>query len=948
MSKGRDRVVRGLRSPQRLVLIGCYLLIVLVQLLQSPGRTTFDTKLDLLVDPGRFISQSLDLWSSRIGMGEIQNQAYGYLFPLGPVYWLGQLLTVPAWVTERLWTATLMIAAFEGARRLALAWGGLGWRSALLAGAAYATAPRLLTTVGVLTGEALPTAVLPWVVLPLVLSRRGKLGVYAGPLLSGVALLFMGGQNAVETAATLPLPLVVLAHAVVRAELPWRSLLVWVGAVVAASAWWLGPLLLLGTYSPPFLDYIESAMNTTAELGWVNSVRGADHWVAYVTVGGRPWWPAGFALATDRWLVVLTAVVAALSLAGLVGRGVPDRVCLTLPLGFGLACLVAAHGGWSGGFFPGELRSLLDGALAPLRNVHKVDPLVRLPMALGFGYLAHEVRVALTGRFRRVPASVGRPATIAAVVAGVGALALLAASAQPALAGELRQQPGWSAIPGPWARAAHAIGDLPSGSRVLVVPATGFGLEVWGNTVDEPVQALTTGDWASRGQAPLAPGATVRLLDSVEALLASGKGSAGLSPLLARSGFTDVLLRTDLDPNASDAPSPDVVQTSLASSFGMTLAQTFGVPPGASLPLQLWKVDAATSDPRASVVAADSARVVQGGPEALLPLLQTGMLQQDQPALLAGQNAPDRGPVNLLTDSLQRREQAFGRVNQAISSVMAAADPFRTTRAAHEYPAFPGEQETVAYYPGMTSVSASSSGGYVDILGAVRPEQGPYSALDSDDTTAWVTAPYTDPVGQSLTVRLAKPARLGQVPVELWVGQGQPSVTSLTATTDRGSVTVPVPVGTRTVNVPTPSGTTSFVRFTVSGVDSLRGTRQVGFADIHLPGVDQSRTLVVPGSAGPATSMLFTSSPPCEPAPIRSGSATSRPRGRPRSRRRWTGRSASSRAAGGTSTSLPSPGLPPRRPSCSRPCSPAIRSRARRSLAETRWWRRRSRSMATR
>lgn len=853
-----------LRLPaRRLTLLGTYAVVVLVQLLQTPGRTTFDTKLDLLVNPGRFLSQSLTLWSPQLGMGEVQNQAYGYLFPLGPVFWLGHAAALPAWLTERLWSTALTLIAFEGARRLALAWGGLGWRGALLVGAAYVAAPRFLTTIGTLTGEALPTAMLPWAVLPLVLARRGRLGWLAGVVLSGAAVLFMGGQNAVETLAVLPLPAIVLALAAWRGELPRRSLAVWVAAVVAACSWWLGPLLLLGRYSPPFLDHIESAANTTAQLGWVNSLRGADHWVAYVTVGGRPWWPAGYSLAAAPWLVVATAVVAALSLAGLVGKRVPDRACLAVPLVLGLVCLVAPHGGWSGGLLATELRSWLDGPLAPLRNVHKVDPLVRLPLALGFGYLAHDARVALVGLIGRVPRWAARSGTAASVVASCCAVVVLAAAAQPAAAGELRQLPGWSAIPTAWHQAARAVDALPVGSRVLVVPATGFGRQIWGNTVDEPLQALTEGHWVSRGQAPLVPGGNVRLLDSIDRVLASGRGSVGLAPLLARSGITHVLLRTDLDVQASDAPSPEVVKATLRSSLGMTHVADFGVPAGASLPLQMWGVETTSADdPRVSLAPVSDSRVVQGGPEALLPLLADGALREDEPVLLAGQSPPWHGPVDILTDSLQRREQAFGRVHEAASSLMTAAEQFRTVRAAHHYEAFAGERQTVARYPALLSVSASSSGGYVDILGAIHPEEGPYSALDSDGSTAWVSAPFTDPLAQSLSVRMRSPAPLGPIDVLLWSGGGESIVTAVRVTTDAGSVTVPVEPGADSVTVTPPVGVTRSVRFEVAGVEPGSGTRRVGLADVHLPGVDTSRTLVVPGAAGPATTIAFGSSSP--------------------------------------------------------------------------------------
>ena len=82
---------------------------------------------------------------------------------------------------------------------------------------------------------------------------------------------------------------------------------------------------MLGRYSPPFLDYIETAAATTFPLGWTNVVRGADHWVAFMSVGGRPWWPGAYELAWDPWLVALTGVVAAVSLLGLFHPAMPLR-----------------------------------------------------------------------------------------------------------------------------------------------------------------------------------------------------------------------------------------------------------------------------------------------------------------------------------------------------------------------------------------------------------------------------------------------------------------------------------------------------------------------------------------------------------------------------------------------------------------------------------------------
>ena len=71
----------------------------------SPGLITFDTKLDLQFDPGGFLARSLSLWNGDSAVGGLQNQASGYLFPMGPAFLLGHALGVPMWVWERLWSA---------------------------------------------------------------------------------------------------------------------------------------------------------------------------------------------------------------------------------------------------------------------------------------------------------------------------------------------------------------------------------------------------------------------------------------------------------------------------------------------------------------------------------------------------------------------------------------------------------------------------------------------------------------------------------------------------------------------------------------------------------------------------------------------------------------------------------------------------------------------------
>src|SRR5262245_44076765 len=153
----------------------CVLALAVLSFAQRPGRVTFDTKLDLTVDPVGFMARALHLWNPQATSGELQNQAYGYLFPMGPFFAVGQAVGLPPWVTQRLWCALLLGVAFVGALVLARAL-GIGTEPARhVAALAYALAPRTLTEVGPLSAEMLPAVLLPWVVLPLVRGDRGEL-----------------------------------------------------------------------------------------------------------------------------------------------------------------------------------------------------------------------------------------------------------------------------------------------------------------------------------------------------------------------------------------------------------------------------------------------------------------------------------------------------------------------------------------------------------------------------------------------------------------------------------------------------------------------------------------------------------------------------------------------------------------------------------------------------
>ena len=46
------------------------------------------------------------MWDPSTGLGTVTHQTLGYLFPMGPYYWLMQTLGFPDWVAQRLWLGT--------------------------------------------------------------------------------------------------------------------------------------------------------------------------------------------------------------------------------------------------------------------------------------------------------------------------------------------------------------------------------------------------------------------------------------------------------------------------------------------------------------------------------------------------------------------------------------------------------------------------------------------------------------------------------------------------------------------------------------------------------------------------------------------------------------------------------------------------------------------------
>ncbi len=880
MQEGTEVTAYDDRADARrcaVVLAAVYTALAGLILTEQVGRRTSDTRMELTEDPAGYLAGTFSLWNPQVSLGELQNQAYGYLFPQGLWFTLLDGAGVPPWLSQRLWSVLVLLVACEGVRRLARALSVGPWAAAV-AGVAYGLAPRHLAELGVRSAEILPGVVVAWALLPIVQAAEGRRRPRDAAVLSAAAFACGGGVNGTATAAPVALLVVVVGWAVLRRRLSWRFAAGWGALIAAVNLWWAGSLLRLGAYSPPFFDYVEDATTTTTTSGFAPSLRGASNWVGYLDVGGARWWPAGYTVSFSPWVVLGSGVVAALAFVGLLRWRSPWRAPMLVAAGLGLVCQVAAHTGPLDGPLSQWLQDLLDGPLAPLRNVPKADPILRVPLALGLAVLVGDLVAAArrrTGIARR-----------AAAGGLVGATALgLVAMATPVAQAETRT-PGWEAIPGYWDEAADFLADRRAdrlagdaehtgAAATWLIPGSGFGIQTWGWTMEEPLQAVARSPWVTRSQVPLTPAQTIRMLSALETYLETGAGSPYLAAMLSRVGVETVLVRHDLDPEVSLATPSNLVAVALARSPGLRRVATFGsLDFGPALEVFAVRAPGARTAHQAATTGGydvrdvDDALTVASSVEDAIAAVGAGLVRPDQALVLAGtpgwEEVADPG-ADIVGDGYRRRERAFGRVHDAESDVMAADDPYRGGRVVPNYPGPPGAEPVVAVYDGIAGVTASSSRGWADALGQLRPENAPWSALDGDASTYWQPAPFHRTTGQWLTVRFDEPTELDDVELLEPVGvHGLHRVEEwrvVAGDTERRAEVDPL---TGRARVDLDGVVAQELRVEVG--HTTDPAAPVGLAELRIDGVEPSRTLLLPDvDQAEDPSYLFSARPEARP-----------------------------------------------------------------------------------
>ncbi|MDK8682571.1 alpha-(1-_3)-arabinofuranosyltransferase domain-containing protein [Corynebacterium accolens] len=641
--------------------------LALILAVQPWGLTAADTKHDLAANPRHFLRGALDAYTDIFTLGQLQNQAYGYLFPQGPFFVLTEPL--PDWIAQRLWWLLVLSVGFIGFHKLATRIGLRGrwvWVAAML----YALSPRSLSTLTAISSETWPVMLAPWVILPFL---REKL-TWRDAAAATIPVALMGAVNATATLAACTPALVIVVYR--RAFKPGAA---WLLGCLCVSAWWIGPLLILGRYAPPFTEFIESSRVTTRWLNLPEILRGTTSWSPFADAERI----AGNELATSAFFVLITMAVAAISIYGLCR--LPRVWSIMLITG---VAILGCQAAW--------YLDALDGALAPLRNLHKFDPLVRIPLLLGFARAC-----------QRLPLPTGLRPTKKQTV---GALVLLVciSALSPAWSQRLLPLGAYDEVPGYWHEATDYINEHAENTRTLIYPEASFARQEWGWTRDEPAQPLLDVPWAVRDAIPLVPPEAIRGLDGVMAALDEDPASGVRA--LQRLGIGAVMVRHDLFAADNDT---------LSSKFGGEV-HTFG------------EVDVIMLEQHSmALTSADPVRVAGGG-EAL--------------AFLDAHNGPAArelvdSDADIVTDTPTLVDRNYGTLHGAASAPLSGDDPSHVYNRLRDYPSA-GPLTTVETHGGDVEVSSSAAD--ATAFGGAQPEKSATAAVDGENSTAWWPAPGDD------------------------------------------------------------------------------------------------------------------------------------------------------------------------------------------------------------
>jgi arabinofuranan 3-O-arabinosyltransferase len=857
-----DDVLSAERAHDRLSVALFILLAYVPVLLTDTGKTVADSKSYLYLDPGRFLANVSSIWNPQIGMGTVDHQVIGYLFPLGPFYWiLEQVIGLPPWVAERLWLGTLICLAGLGTRYLLRALGvrGAGVPVAMLA---YGFSPYVVQFSPQLSVLLGPWAALPWMTAFVVLALRR--GGWKYPALLAMAVQLAGSVNGSSLIFVLLGPALWIPYSLIASrESDWRRAwsVIWrTGALILlTSLWWISGLLVESKYGLDVLRFTETLKQTSSTTSPIEVLRGLGYWPFYIRDRAGQFNPAVLEFTRNPAVIISSLLLPALALLGAVAVRWRYRAYFVLLVVIGVTVAVGAAPYGHPSPIAAAFKALAGGSSVglALRNSARAVPLIVLGLAVllaaGVSALDRQLRAAgLTGR--RIIA-----------VGVVGALCLANA---PGLWGGSYYSSylEWSSVPSYWQQALHSLNAQPHDTRVLALPGSPFAAYLWG-AVEDPIEpGLMSRPFVTRQQVPVGSEATADLLQALDERLQRGELAAdALAPVARLMGVGDVLLDMDLQTGRYGLlPASQLWQTFTQDPpIGLAAPQKFG--PGVPSGLFLLSVvgDVARlptpSPPRLAVLSVDQPLpivrtkpdadplVVDGSGDGLVDLSSAGLL--DARRLVVYSASYERDPVALralppgaslvVTDSNRKQVRSTAFLNNEGPLLQAGERPLLQDPLDQPFDVFPGATDasrTVLILQGVRSVQATAG------IQAFAPiANRPSKVLDGDLTTAWLVDSGV-PVGpERLRIQFDKPITTDHINLvqPLPASQGR-WIDGVTLSFDGGhDVRSGLGASSRTgsgQDVKFPVRTFSTLEIRIDRVHELAGAPEdpVGFAEVRV------------------------------------------------------------------------------------------------------------------
>lgn len=757
---------RRTRAIAWLEVLGLAVLAYVPLLLSSPGRVSADSKQYLYLDPGGFLERAPHLWDAHVAAGGVSHQHIGYLWPMGPWFWVMDVVGVPTWIAQRLWVGTLAMAAALGTRwmlrRLGLS------RAGVLAG----TLVYLLTPYQLAFSARTSVLLLPWAGLPWLLGladRARRDGGWRDPAWMALIILTIGAVNAsslvlVGIGPAIWLLLSIDGRDAARRVVGVVSKVALLGGGV--SLWWIAALRLEAAYGLPVLQVTENLETVARTSSPADVLRGLGNWYFYGRDRlGYSIDQAGYYL-DDRITVWATVGLSALGLAAAMAVRWRHRARFAALV---LAGVVLAVGAW------------------PLD-----DP---SPVAIGFREFGEtSAGLALRNTARAVPVIVlGLAGLLAAAVSAwrprplrwgagvlVGALAL--AGMRPvALEGMLSEhQERIDPVPTYWQEAAADLDADGTSTRVLEIPGSNFAAYRWGNAVDPLLPGLMDRGHVGREVLPLGSANSALLIDALDRRVHEGTlEPAALAPIARLLGAGDVVVRSDLEYERFETRNPRALWSLLTDGVvpGLEDPQTYG-PRRRNVPapgfaeydeVELRQSGSDEPPPVATFGVEDPVPIVRTAPDDR-PVLVAGdgdglvdaaaaglidgrslVLQANTASEATLRRLLEAGGDLVVTDTYRRRIQTWfyairdtrGPTERAGQTL---ADPTGYDFRIDPAPGAGDDERTVVEHVGGTATATLGGG-------APRPEDRAAVAFDGDTRTAWRIG-GSDPTGNRLRLQV--------------------------------------------------------------------------------------------------------------------------------------------------------------------------------------------------